>query len=146
MAGKRTTWDGEPVAPDPPYRASVVVYRWQRGRVEFLMLHGSHVEEGSGDWEWTPPSGARRPGEGIQNCARRELLEETGLSIDIREAEHAQDGEWHVYCAAATMDDHVLLDQEHDRYEWLSAEEALQRCHPKEARRALSIAIESSWM
>ncbi|MGD2155597.1 MAG: NUDIX hydrolase [Anaerolineales bacterium] len=36
-----------------------------------------------GDWSWTPPSGARYPGEPIEDCAWRELKEETGVVIDL---------------------------------------------------------------
>ncbi|MBA3330077.1 MAG: hypothetical protein H0T39_04240, partial [Actinobacteria bacterium] len=60
-----TTWDGLPVARERPYACCVVVWReGERGR-EFLLLHrmapgGAGFE---GDWAWTPPSGARQPGE-----------------------------------------------------------------------------------
>jgi 8-oxo-dGTP pyrophosphatase MutT (NUDIX family) len=81
-----TTWDGLPASPEPPYAACVVVWRWAPpGAPEFLVLHrlapgGPGFE---GDWAWTPPSGARLPGEPPDEAAKRELLEETGLRLPL---------------------------------------------------------------
>ncbi len=69
-----TTWDGKPISPEPPFGASVVVYRRGAAGVEFLILHRAHSgPEFDGDWAWTPPSGARLPHEPILACAEREL-------------------------------------------------------------------------
>lgn len=80
-----TTWDGKPVAAEPPFGASIIVCRKAGEGHEFLVLHrGQQGPDFSGDWAWTPPSGARYPGESIYDCARRELREETGLSLPMR--------------------------------------------------------------
>jgi hypothetical protein len=70
----RTTWDGLPISHEPPYGATVVVYR-DRGRApEVLLLHRAHHgPDHAGDWTWTPPTGSRLPDEPIDQCARREL-------------------------------------------------------------------------
>lgn len=94
-----STWDGKPIAPDPPHGATVVVYRQTPTGPEFLLLHRAH--EGvdyEGDWACTPPAGARQPGEEIEGCARRELLEEAGLSVQLRPTNHGGPN-WVVYCA-----------------------------------------------
>jgi 8-oxo-dGTP diphosphatase len=78
-----TTWDGLPVAPEPPFACAIVVWRERDGRREFLLLHRL-APGGPGfdrEWAWTPPSGARQPGEEPDAAATRELREETGLDV-----------------------------------------------------------------
>jgi len=130
-----TTWDGLPIARDPPYAACVVVWRHgPRGR-EFLLLHRVHAggPEHHGDWAWTPPSGARLPGEAPDETARRELREETGLALlptPVPGAAVSEDVA--LYVADAPPDVEVVLDDEHDGFVWLPLEEAVQKCLPAE--------------
>ncbi len=124
------TWDGQPVASEPPYGASIVVYRWQRDGCQLLVLHRAKRPVTTGaDWEWTPPGGARLPDEPIKVCVRRELYEETGLALQPRTTRHGTP-EWMVYAVEVTDDAVVQLDQEHDAFAWLPAAEAAARCHP----------------
>ncbi|KAF1047818.1 hypothetical protein [Xylophilus sp.] len=37
-----TTYDGQAVSPDPPFGASIVVYRKSPSGIEFLLLHRAH--------------------------------------------------------------------------------------------------------
>jgi len=124
------TWDGLPVSRDPPYGATIVVYRRQGGRVVYLILHRAHHGPAyEGDWAWGPPAGARLPGEPVEACARRELREETGLRLPL--ARVSDPGEtWQVYMAEAPRDAEVRLSPEHDRYAWLAADAAAARCRP----------------
>ena len=125
-----TTWDGIAVSPDPPYGVSVVVYRHVAGPRQYLLLHRAHFgPHFEGDWAWTPPSGARQPGEDVIACARRELAEETGLAVPIRPTK-AGDPDWFVFAAEAPADAEITLDAEHDRYAWLTLDEALSRVAP----------------
>jgi 8-oxo-dGTP pyrophosphatase MutT (NUDIX family) len=129
MSVGATTYDGEPIAPDPPFGATVVVFRRGVGGLELLLLHRAHNGPGyEGDWAWTPPAGARKPGEDPHACARRELKEETGLEITIRPTPLA--GDWPAYEGEASSDASVVLDGEHDRFAWLAPGEALARCRP----------------
>jgi len=129
MTEPRTTYDGEPIAEDPPFGATVVVYRRVDAGIELLVLHRAHDgPDYEGDWAWTPPAGARKPGEELDACACRELKEETGLEIPIRPAPLA--GDWPAYQAEAPADVTVVLDAEHDRFMWLEPAEALARCRP----------------
>jgi 8-oxo-dGTP pyrophosphatase MutT (NUDIX family) len=126
-----TTWDGQPRAADPPFGASVIVYRQGPAGREFLLLHRSHGgPDYEGDWAWTPPSGARLPGEAIETCAQRELLEESGLSVPAH-ALPAAGSDWMIFEAEVSPDVEVVLsDAEHDRFAWVSLAEALRRCLP----------------
>lgn len=136
----KTTWDGVAVSQDPPSGASVVVYRRVGRSVEYLLLHRAHSgQQFEGDWAWTPPSGARQPGEDIVECARRELFEETRLCLDIRRT-NAGDDDWVVFAAEASAETDVTLDEEHDRYDWLTLEDALSRTAPIRPRTFLKSA------
>lgn len=126
-----TTWDGLPISPEAPFGALIVVYRRGEQGIEFLILHRAHNGPTyEGDWAWTPPSGARLPNEPIDECARRELLEETGLTIPIQATDHGKES-WAAYTAEATLEDLIVLDAEHDRFEWVTLESALARCLPE---------------
>ena len=125
-----TTWDGLPISPEAPFGTSIIVYRHTQQGTEFLILH--RAQDGpmdEGDWAWTPPSGARWPNEPVDECARRELMEETGLTLPIHASARGQEI-WAIYHAEASIDHQVTLDVEHDRYAWVTLEEALTRCLP----------------
>ncbi|MFL5936546.1 MAG: NUDIX domain-containing protein [Gaiellaceae bacterium] len=125
-----TTWDGLPVAREKPYGASILVWRRARDGRRWLVLHrGRPGVDDAGDWAWTPPAGARLPGEAVLACAERELREETGLSLPLTETGLGGD-DWPLFAAEAPPDAEVRLDDEHDRYEWLSLEDAAARCFP----------------
>jgi RimJ/RimL family protein N-acetyltransferase/8-oxo-dGTP pyrophosphatase MutT (NUDIX family) len=121
-----TTWDGLPIAPDNPRGAGVVVRR----DGAYLLLHRHHNGPSyEGDWAWTSPSGARLPGEPILAGAERELHEEAGLSgLDLRPVDLS--GGWAVFAAAAPPLSTIVIDAEHDRYEWLSYADAVARLAP----------------
>jgi 8-oxo-dGTP pyrophosphatase MutT (NUDIX family) len=137
MAQLPTTWDGQPVSPEKPYGVTVVVYRrvvvyrWKPGRLEFLILHRSiNGPDYEGDWAWTPPSGARHPGEDVDTSARRELFEETGLELTPILTDCGTE-DWWVYMAKALLSNQIVLSVEHDRFEWVSPEMAVQKCSPE---------------
>jgi len=111
--------------------AAVVVWRERNGRREFLILHrryagGIHFE---GDFAWTPPAGAIEPNEQPHQAARRELREETGLNLDC--AAIGLTDQVAVYTAEAPSDAEVVLDDEHDRFLWVSQKEACRKCAPE---------------
>jgi 8-oxo-dGTP pyrophosphatase MutT (NUDIX family) len=119
------------VANEKPRGASIVVWRMGRGGREYLVLHRSHVggADFAGEWAWTPPAGARLPGEPLDVAARRELREEAGLDVPITPTNVGSE-EWAIFVAEAPDDAAVTLDQEHDGFDWLPAEEAATRCLP----------------
>jgi 8-oxo-dGTP pyrophosphatase MutT (NUDIX family)/RimJ/RimL family protein N-acetyltransferase len=132
----RTTWDGLPIAEDHPIGCSVVVRRFRR-EVELLVLHrAGHGTAYEGDWAWTSPAGGRLPGEPVYPAALRELAEEAGITdADVWAVDLS--GEWAVF-AADVPDDVVvdLIDVEHDRFEWLTADAAAARILPAHVAQA----------
>ena len=125
-----TTYDGLPISLEPPFGATVVVYRARLGGVEVLILYRAHSGEGfEGDWAWTPPAGARLPSETENDCARRELEEETGLRVPVRPTDCGS-ADWCVYLAEVPDGAVISLNAEHDRFEWVSVADAVRRCQP----------------
>jgi RimJ/RimL family protein N-acetyltransferase len=140
------TWDGLPVAQDTPHGAQVVVRRRRQqggGQAEYLILHRARRgPDYTGDWAWTPPSGARLPGEPVLAGALRELAEETGISTaELLRADLS--GPWAAFTAELPPRSSVRLDAEHDAFAWLPADEAERRCQPEQVaatfRRAAAV-------
>ncbi|MGH3094305.1 MAG: NUDIX domain-containing protein [Gaiellaceae bacterium] len=142
---QRATWDGLPVSREKSHGASVVVWRDIDGEREFLLLHrrAPGGADFDGDWAWTPPAGARLPGESIDETARRELREETGLELRCRATGPGEE-EWAVYVAHASARAGVTLDEEHDRFAWLPIAQAAARCAPAVVREGLERA--AAWL
>jgi 8-oxo-dGTP pyrophosphatase MutT (NUDIX family) len=127
--GWRTS-DGQPISREPPYGAGVVVWRRGESGIEWLVLHRSRRGPAyEGDWAWGPPAGARMPGEPLEDCARRELREETGLELEV-EATACGRAEWPLFAAEAPGGAEVRLSDEHDAFRWLPIEDAAARCLP----------------
>lgn len=62
----RATWDGLPVSAAQPHGCMVVVWQWRERQSYLLLLHRAHHgPTHEGDWAWTPPSGARLPGDAV---------------------------------------------------------------------------------
>jgi 8-oxo-dGTP pyrophosphatase MutT (NUDIX family) len=114
-----------------PVGASVLVWRRANGGIEWLVLHRSAARgEDESEWVWTPPAGARHSGESAEDGACRELLEETGLQLEL-EKKDLGDRSWAVFIAEAPASAQVRLDAEHDRFEWIVVEDATIRCRPE---------------
>jgi 8-oxo-dGTP pyrophosphatase MutT (NUDIX family) len=124
------TWDGVPVARERPFASCVVVWREGKAGREFLVLHRAHFgPDFAGDWAWTPPAGARQPGEGPHAAAARELREETGLAVSLVPLE-SPNPDVAYYQAEAPSDAEVVIDAEHDAYRWLPLDSAAELCLP----------------
>jgi 8-oxo-dGTP pyrophosphatase MutT (NUDIX family) len=136
-----TTWDGLPVSREKPFAACVVVWRAAPGGREFLVLHRHHRgPEHEGDWAWTPPSGARLPGEEPDTTASRELHEETALVLPLTRCSRDPSDEVALYVTEAPADVQIVLDAEHDRFEWRSLGEAVRSCLPTSVGLCLELA------
>jgi bis(5'-nucleosidyl)-tetraphosphatase len=117
--------------------AAVAVWRRTEVGIEWLVLHRSHCgAEFAGDWAWGPPGGGCDGGESVEECARRELREETGLDADCipttcgEEAGRAIGADFVLFHAEVPPDAEVVLSWEHDGYRWLPLDEALALCLP----------------
>jgi 8-oxo-dGTP pyrophosphatase MutT (NUDIX family) len=145
---EQTTWDGEPVSGEKPRVVCVVVWRQGESAAEFLVLHRRHAggPEQEGEWAWTPPSGARHPGEDLDAAAARELREEAGLNLHCvpLPAAFAPSRDLALYVAEASGDASIAVDEEHDRFLWLPLGEAVEKCLPIEV--AACIASAADWM
>jgi ribosomal-protein-serine acetyltransferase len=133
MAGMDVTWDGPPVARERPFAVAIVVWRTGASGREFLLLH--RVAPGGpdyeGDWAWTPPAGARQPGESPDAAAARELKEESGLALSLAALPHASaSDDVALYLAQAPPNAEVVVDDEHDRFLWVTLADALPKCLP----------------
>ncbi|HLX32224.1 MAG TPA: NUDIX domain-containing protein [Gaiellaceae bacterium] len=124
------TWDGLPVARERPFACCVVVWRAAESGREFLVLHRAHFgPDFGGEWAWTPPSGARQPGEPPDWAAARELQEETGLELPLRGIDSVNP-DVALYLAEAQPDAAIVLDPEHDAFRWLPLAAAAELCLP----------------
>ena len=110
--------------------AATVVWRRGASGPEVLVLHrSSGGPDDAGDWAWTPPGGGLDPGETFEECAARELLEEAGLDLPLTRVQgHPND--FAAFVCELTIDAEIVLSDEHDRFEWLSFDEACVRCLP----------------
>jgi 8-oxo-dGTP diphosphatase len=141
------TWDGLPVASEHPTAVAIVTWRRGESGTEFLLLHrlAPGGPEYEGDWAWTPPAGARQPGERPEAAAVRELEEETGLAMPLTPLpEETASESVALFVAEVQGGMEVVLDHEHDRFVWLPLDEALPKCMPSVVAAGLSNA--AAWV
>jgi 8-oxo-dGTP pyrophosphatase MutT (NUDIX family) len=110
--------------------AAVAVWRRTESEIEWLLLHRAIFAPGfAGDWAWGSPGGGCLQGETSAECARRELLEETGLDAHCSPTPCGNEVA-NVFHAEVPMDAEVVLSLEHDAYRWLPLDEARALCLP----------------
>jgi 8-oxo-dGTP pyrophosphatase MutT (NUDIX family) len=125
-------------ADERPYGCAVVVWRDHGDERQYLILHrrAAGGPDYEGDWAWTPPSGLRDPEERVDDAAKRELQEETGLELPVTSTDLGADA-WALYTAEAPADAEVVLNEEHDRFQWVSVDEAERLCLPPMVGRSI---------
>lgn len=121
---------------DTPLRATVSL----RGVVvapDDKLLIVRSADEG----EWELPGGRLGAHEDAVPGLRREVAEETGLDITVREPVHtvswrndAGRGRFGVYYDCTTSTKHVSLSEEHTSHEWATPDEAATRLSEPQAR------------
>jgi bis(5'-nucleosidyl)-tetraphosphatase len=114
--------------------AGLIIFRRINQNIDYLLLQTSY-----GDHHWTPPKGHVDPGESELETAYRETREEAGLAechldivsgfekilhYDVRGVPKKV-----VYWLAQLRDPNtpIVLSHEHQHYEWLTLDAAVQR-------------------
>jgi len=130
--------------------ADAYVFRRQEGKAEFLLLRRSIGESLGGIWATV--AGRIEPGETAWQAALREIREETSLvpvnfyQIDAVNTFYMVDDDavHHCPCFAAEvpMSAVVKLNEEHDAFEWVEAQSAIERFTWPGQRRAVREIIE----
>lgn len=125
--------------------ACVHPFRENPGGVEFLFMRRAAGEYLGGTWQ--PVYGTIRENEKAWQAALRELREETGLAperfyfVDTVETFYmpSEDVIHHAVVFAARINPRasVLLDDEHEAFEWLPVASTLKRCMWPGQRRAV---------
>ena len=124
------------------YSAGAIVFRKTRGTIRYLLLH---YEEG----HWGSSKGHIEKGETIEETARREIREETGLTdIEFISGFKEQNSYFYVnqgarifktvtFLLAQTPTTTIKLSYEHVGFKWLSYEAALEKITFADEKRVL---------
>ena len=128
--------------------AGAVIFRREKDKIKYLLLHYPSATRRPNDY-WDLPKGHIEGKEKIEETARREVEEETGLK-DIKFVKGFK--EWIKYffkfkvktifkivtfLLAETKTSEVKISGEHIGYKWLSYEEALEQLTFKNAKEIL---------
>jgi predicted NUDIX family NTP pyrophosphohydrolase len=119
------------------HSAGTLLYRRRDGLVEVLLVHPS------GNYNrhkpWSIPKGLPDPGEELESAARRETIEETGVTagelIPLGSIDYRKSGK-RIHCFAGAAPDAAAprcASWEVDRAEFVPLEEALRLIHPDQA-------------
>ncbi len=118
--------------------AGVLLYRWNQGQLEVLLVHPSGAYNRRAPW--SIPKGELDPGEAPEQTARRETAEETGITpprelIPLGEVQYRKSRKRILGFTAQAPPgaEPRCASWEVDRAEFLPVEEALQRIHPDQA-------------
>jgi 8-oxo-dGTP diphosphatase len=102
----------------------------------WILLQRRSMDAPASPGQWSFPGGGIEDGEEPEEAARRELLEETGLTVDgelipywsgLRPSTSAVSGrvEWHLYCAATDARQEEVVLGEGDAMEFIAPKDAL---------------------
>jgi bis(5'-nucleosidyl)-tetraphosphatase len=129
------------------HSAGAIIFRREGELFYFLLLH---YEKG----HWGAPKGHIEKGETIEDTARREIEEETGLTdFEIKKGFketiqyffHNPEGRVFktvVFLLVETRTKEIKISFEHTGYQWLPFEEALAETTYKDEKKVLKLAAE----
>ena len=92
---------------------------------EFLLLHRNKKPNDVHAGKWIGVGGKLEKGETPQECAAREILEETGLRVTF--PDFTPDNDWYTYVFKVTEFEGDLIDCDEGTLEWVSYEEILSK-------------------
>jgi bis(5'-nucleosidyl)-tetraphosphatase len=127
--------------------AGALVFYEKDGQRRYLALHYP-----AGHWDF--PKGGVERGETEEAAAKREIREETGLTIDSFVPNFRRKIEYHyrranglshkqvIFFLARANSDQVRISYEHSGYEWLTFDQAMRRLSFENARNILREANE----
>ena len=101
---------------------------------EFLLLHRNKKPNDVRAGKWIGVGGKLEKGETPQECAVREILEETGLRVNmpvlkgsITFPDFTPDNDWYTYVFKATEFEGELIDCDEGTLEWVPYEQVLSK-------------------
>jgi 8-oxo-dGTP pyrophosphatase MutT (NUDIX family) len=116
--------------------AGAAVFRKQGSGFEFLILG----KKEDGEITYHLPKGTLHIDETLEECAKREIVEEAGVTVELKAYIGAKTEEYiretHVYIktlhyyAAEYCGESEAMDDEHDFREWCGIEDALRKLSP----------------
>lgn len=114
-----------------------------------LMLREAAYDEGSNEGKWDVPGGRIEPEEPILHALRREVMEESGLEVEVVKVlgtgesfQTIKGDDAHVvriYYLAKLVRGEVRLSQDHDAFEWVDPRDPGDRPFIQDADRMLAI-------
>lgn len=137
------------VSGDWPYHVSCggIVYKVEDGTRKYALLYRKPSRDNENRESWHLTKGTLRSDETIEQCALREIKEESGLDVEVEKYLGAlhhvyfeENPGWNVdrvihYFLCKYLDgDGSSMDHEHDALEWYTASEAMEKLkkHPKQ--------------
>jgi len=134
--------------------AGVVIFRRKRGEIFYLLLHYPALSHRAAEDYWDFPKGHVEEGETLEETARREVEEETGLK-DMKFIEGFKETikyffyfqgkrilKFVTFYLGETRAKRIKISSEHKGYKWLSYEEAQSYLKFKNAKEILKKANE----
>lgn len=100
---------------------------------EFLMLHRNKKENDIHEGKWIGVGGKLEKGETPQECATREILEETGLKATpilrgiITFPDFTENHDWYTYVFTATEFEGDLIECDEGTLKWVPYDEVLTK-------------------
>ena len=107
-------------------RAAGIMFLTNEGKV-LLIRRGD-----GGDYPqtWAVPGGHQNKGETLEDCARRECFEETGIKYDGKLEVLFDDGQFRTYIAKNVEQQKVRLNDESTGYDWCHVDNPPMPLHP----------------